>query len=600
MRTEAQREASRANGAKSRGPKSPEGKAVTKFNGLKHGLRAEQVVLPGEDPAAFEAEKQAWFDDWRPATHTRAVLVERAAIASWKLRRAVGAESAMRSQRADEAAREFDVERLARVDRAVARFDDDPAGALTLIESGAVGLDPPAPRLLLRAGGRPGARPRRMGPARVPRAADAPARPPLRRRARVGRAGARRLGPPARRQRRARGIVGGRGRRPDDGGRGRGGGRGPRAGPSPGRSTGYGRLRQRAPDPEAPRAGPSRPRTPISRRRPLLRHRYEMAHERLAPRPRSSSSLALDRSKQADLAPPIEADPGPAEASAPQPESQAPDPATGDPATQAPEPSASGSVGAREPGSIPTPDAAPGRAPTPPSRGAAAAVGAAHPLEIHPHESHRRAPTHDRARSARRGAAGLRHPAEPRPVGGWHGHVLVAMSSERAGAPAMATRTWPCHPARITASGSLRQLAVSSSRSGSTSCPDGIKPQHQSEERRDPLNHEDHQAQERVDFQQTERGRYPGDGEQGRSKAKLGTSQWSFPVGRLRHRDFDSNRLTPRSCSQSTRRIIPISTSDRTSGLVSPLSMGRTPRGAGAVPRARRQAFMIPGLRNPG
>ena len=104
MRSEKQRQASLANGAKSRGPTSAAGKAVSKFNGLKHGLRAEQVVLPGEDPAEFEAERQGWIDDWRPRSHTRAVLVERAAVASCRLRRAVRVEASRLRELADGAA----------------------------------------------------------------------------------------------------------------------------------------------------------------------------------------------------------------------------------------------------------------------------------------------------------------------------------------------------------------------------------------------------------------------------------------------------------------------------------------------------------------
>jgi hypothetical protein len=50
----ARAEASRRNGAKARGPKTPEGKARSAQNALKHGFRAQKrIVLPGEDGAAF-------------------------------------------------------------------------------------------------------------------------------------------------------------------------------------------------------------------------------------------------------------------------------------------------------------------------------------------------------------------------------------------------------------------------------------------------------------------------------------------------------------------------------------------------------------------
>ncbi len=141
MRTEAQRQASRINGAKSKGPKTPEGKDAVKFNGLTHGLCAAQAVLPGEDPAAFQAHRDALFDDWQPMSYTRALLVERLAVASWRLRRAVTSESALRGRAADDAGRAFDDQRLAAVERAIDRFEDDPGAALTLLQSSALGID---------------------------------------------------------------------------------------------------------------------------------------------------------------------------------------------------------------------------------------------------------------------------------------------------------------------------------------------------------------------------------------------------------------------------------------------------------------------------
>src|SRR5439155_18002567 len=83
----------------------------------------------------------AWLDDWRPMSHTRAVLAERAAACSWLLRRATAAEAAARRHAAEYAAHRFDTERLARVERAVNRFEDDPRAALSLLECCATGLD---------------------------------------------------------------------------------------------------------------------------------------------------------------------------------------------------------------------------------------------------------------------------------------------------------------------------------------------------------------------------------------------------------------------------------------------------------------------------
>ena len=105
---------------------------------------------PARKPGGeFEAERRAWIDDWRPRSHTRAVLVERAAVASWRLRRAVRSEAAFYARLADDAGRGFDADVAAKVDRAIDRFEDDPRAALMLLESHAAGID----RVLLSWGG---------------------------------------------------------------------------------------------------------------------------------------------------------------------------------------------------------------------------------------------------------------------------------------------------------------------------------------------------------------------------------------------------------------------------------------------------------------
>jgi hypothetical protein len=131
----------RANQNNSRRSTGPRDTTRTRFNGLKHGLRAEQVVLPGEDPAEFEAEKQAWFDDWEPQSHTRAVLVERAALASWRLRRCARTEAARLRKLAAKAAKKFDATNEALERLALERFERDAAGGLKMLEADPYGLD---------------------------------------------------------------------------------------------------------------------------------------------------------------------------------------------------------------------------------------------------------------------------------------------------------------------------------------------------------------------------------------------------------------------------------------------------------------------------
>jgi hypothetical protein len=79
----ARAEASRKNGAKSRGPRTPEGKARSAQNALKHGLRADRhVVLPKEDAAEFADLEAAMVEDLAPVGALQIVLARRVVVAA--------------------------------------------------------------------------------------------------------------------------------------------------------------------------------------------------------------------------------------------------------------------------------------------------------------------------------------------------------------------------------------------------------------------------------------------------------------------------------------------------------------------------------------
>ena len=87
--SDARAEASRKNGAKSRGPKTPGGKARSAKNALKHGLRAQKyMVLPDEDAAEFAALQAALMDELAPDGVLQGVLAQRIVAAVWRLSRA--------------------------------------------------------------------------------------------------------------------------------------------------------------------------------------------------------------------------------------------------------------------------------------------------------------------------------------------------------------------------------------------------------------------------------------------------------------------------------------------------------------------------------
>jgi hypothetical protein len=135
MTSQARIEANRKNAQKSTGPKTAEGKARSRFNGLTHGLRSEQIVLPTEDRAEFEAELQAWNEDWKPPTAARRILVERAAAAAWRLRRSVRVETERLERIGNEAISAHETAIAARLQDGRNRLKGNPRSALAILDS---------------------------------------------------------------------------------------------------------------------------------------------------------------------------------------------------------------------------------------------------------------------------------------------------------------------------------------------------------------------------------------------------------------------------------------------------------------------------------
>src|ERR1700720_2803305 len=82
-------ETSRANGAKSRGPTTPEGKEKSSRNSLKHGLTAgaANILLDCEDPDEFEQAFNKLLGIHEPATPAENDIVEEMVAARWRIRR---------------------------------------------------------------------------------------------------------------------------------------------------------------------------------------------------------------------------------------------------------------------------------------------------------------------------------------------------------------------------------------------------------------------------------------------------------------------------------------------------------------------------------
>ena len=87
MTSKAKVASNRANSKLSTGP-SEGAKARTRLNGVKHGLRAETMILPGEDPLELDALRETWVNSLRPRDDAEDELVSGVVKSFWFSRRA--------------------------------------------------------------------------------------------------------------------------------------------------------------------------------------------------------------------------------------------------------------------------------------------------------------------------------------------------------------------------------------------------------------------------------------------------------------------------------------------------------------------------------
>lgn len=96
--SEARRIANQKNSLKSTGPRTEQGKARSRRNGLKHGLAGIGVVLPDDLAAALQRRATEWTDLFQPRTAYEAWLVRRIALAAVRLDRLMLVEEAQRHE----------------------------------------------------------------------------------------------------------------------------------------------------------------------------------------------------------------------------------------------------------------------------------------------------------------------------------------------------------------------------------------------------------------------------------------------------------------------------------------------------------------------
>ncbi len=94
MKSERSILASRANGAKSRGPVTAAGKLKSSRNAIRHGMLSQVLLIEGESSENFMALFNELVDEFQPGTQVEATLVENMAISRWRQTRLLTLESA--------------------------------------------------------------------------------------------------------------------------------------------------------------------------------------------------------------------------------------------------------------------------------------------------------------------------------------------------------------------------------------------------------------------------------------------------------------------------------------------------------------------------
>jgi hypothetical protein len=91
-------DASRRNGALSKGPKTEAGKRRSSMNALRHGILAERVILSNESEENFQLVLDDYMEKYKPRDGVELGMVEQMSSCFWRLQRAVAIEKRLFDQ----------------------------------------------------------------------------------------------------------------------------------------------------------------------------------------------------------------------------------------------------------------------------------------------------------------------------------------------------------------------------------------------------------------------------------------------------------------------------------------------------------------------
>jgi hypothetical protein len=129
--TAAQRsEINKRNATRSTGPKTPSGRDQARRNALKHGLRADTLALPNEDPELVAERCRAWNEYYRPQSPAAQHLLNECVQATFLSQRCHRFHAAALTDQIRRAEYDWDCDRQDQVEAEAALLATDPAQAV--------------------------------------------------------------------------------------------------------------------------------------------------------------------------------------------------------------------------------------------------------------------------------------------------------------------------------------------------------------------------------------------------------------------------------------------------------------------------------------
>jgi hypothetical protein len=138
---EERRKICQENASRSTGPKTPEGKARSSRNALRHGLTAEVLALPGEDPEEIQTLKDLFTSAHQPKTPDECELVEQLTLTTLRLGRLQEAGHALVADQVRYAAANWTHAQETRLHDLKRLLKTEPARAVLELRSFGLGVD---------------------------------------------------------------------------------------------------------------------------------------------------------------------------------------------------------------------------------------------------------------------------------------------------------------------------------------------------------------------------------------------------------------------------------------------------------------------------